>query len=187
MDPAKVFVWKIDDLEQICRNPTTPGLLQAAAILRWLLLEQPAIVNDVCRRIGYKLQFRVLQDPDSHKSDFERGHPKNRDAILFQYENIDAEGLGLQAGHVANLQQFLAYQMQMAGGEYVTVRETIKYLANQAGGVHFETPTEPKLKILHDLNAGATREDISWGMRAIEDIARITLRGLEPVYKALRA
>lgn len=187
MDEGRLFVWQVDELREIVKNPTSMGALRASAILRFLLLDQAPALHRIAGHIGYKIRFGLSSNPEEASSSFEFGMPSAREGVIFKYENMDPAFFGKEPRYKATFDQFLKFNIQMSRGEYLTVKETIQYLANKAGGVHFSVPDEPKLKMLHDLNIHATNEEISPGMFAIFDIASITIKAVEPVYKALRA
>lgn len=188
MDEARLFVWRVDELREIVKSPTTRGALQASAILRFLLLDQTPALHRIAGNIGYKIKFGLFSNPDETSASFEHNMPSVREGMIFQYENMDPAFFGKEPRYLANFDQFMKFKVQMARGECLTVKETILYLANKAGGIHYQAhPEEPKLRTLHELNGCTTDDEVPVSMMAIFDIANVALKALDPVYKALRA
>ena len=89
--------------------------------------------------------------------------------------------------HPHKLDGFLAYSPMLLAGRSFSVREIVKYVANEFGGVHLS----PYLKGEDDQLLARFNDTLNVGgdgvvLNRIEEIARITVRGLDPLFQKIQ-
>ena len=133
--PEALFVWNINELQQILANPTPENLFAASGRLRQLLLDEQPLLHQANRNVREKISFVVTVHPalPDHL---------NRGLVFSQV----ADGLSpkMAPPHLStkalNLDNFLKEPVMEINGQKLTVRDVIKYVANYAGYVHKGTP-----------------------------------------------
>jgi len=89
--------------------------------------------------------------------------------------------------HPYPIQGFLAYSPMILAGKKFSVRQIVKYVANDFGGVHLSPYLEPEDKqLLARFNASLSVGNDGVVLNRIDQISRITLRALAPLFKAIQ-
>jgi hypothetical protein len=70
-------------------------------------------------------------------------------------------------------------------GQQVTVRDLIDQLAHIEGAVHTAAPREPREVVLKQAAQQVFVGGLPAGVRQIQSIARVVVRGLEPLREAV--
>jgi hypothetical protein len=94
---------------------------------------------------------------------------------------------GLMAPIDATRDQLLARRVMMVDGAEVTVRDLIGQLAHIEGAVHRSEPRERREVVLKEAARQVFVGGLPAGIRQIRAVARVVLRGLEPLREAVRA
>lgn len=122
---SEIFVYDYEFLKDVLKNPTKMGLIDASKPLRRQLLDQH--IHKIIRRSGQKLFFRV--SPEVKPS------PIGGAGLFTIWSSISpVEGGTVE---MITVQKFLARTAVRLPNTTMTVRNTIDYFANRAGGVHY--------------------------------------------------
>jgi hypothetical protein len=85
----------------------------------------------------------------------------------------------------ATRDQLLARRVMVLGGESITVRDLIDHLAHIEGAVHRSDPKEHRELVLSQAARDVFIGRLPAGVRQIQAIARVVLRGLQPLRDVL--
>ena len=88
---------------------------------------------------------------------------------------------GLSAPYEATRDQLLARRVMVLNQEQVTVHNLIDQLAHIEGAVHSSAPEDPREVLLHQAARELFVGGLPAGVRQIQSIARVVLRGVSPL------
>jgi hypothetical protein len=185
VDPDALFLRTLDDLEQRIVATDEYEVLLAAALLRKLLLDSHPLVDQVNAAHRLKLRFRI-NGPTAYEEMILRDG-----AVFLSLEDaIDPEldhPPGLMSPIEATRDQLLARRVMVLNGESITVHHLIDHLAHIEGAVHKSDPREQRELVLSQAARELFIGGLPAGVRQIQAIARVVLRGLQPLRNALRS
>jgi hypothetical protein len=187
MEPDEVFVRKVQDLQDHVSVESLTGIdsqyevLMAGALLRELLVGDPPLMDTVNRSCHLRLRFDV-----SRVTAYEQ-------VVLADGPMFFARGDGLHPGAgfpgatVASLNrdQFLREMVMVIGGETITVRDIIDYVANAAGAVHFGDRTKDKRAAIAAIDAEFKIGGLDAALHALRAVGRVAVDGLGPLVKSI--
>jgi hypothetical protein len=181
---AQIFVWDVDDLTEILKNPTDRNLLQAAAILRRLFMDDGTpLVHKVASAASMKLEFDIF---DVDPSSFSRGFPE--EGLIFVYENPDPSIVDNARTRKVKLDKFLALKAVFSRGSYISLGDVIRYCANVAGGVHRGAPkNKNNAKEIHEQASAIILNGLPYPAEVVRNVVSMSMTGLKPIYDRLRA
>jgi hypothetical protein len=183
MEPERLFLETLTDLERRV-NPADReyDVLMAAALLRKLLLDAQPVADQVNRRWRLKIRYRInareplwkrvggLPSPDTWS--MEDGFDPESALAGVQPQEVTRDGL-------------LARVIMRHKGEDVTVKDLILHAANVKGAVHLGVPKTAKEKALSDLASSISIGGYGAGIRALQAIGRVVLKGLDPLRRRI--
>jgi hypothetical protein len=179
--PEQLFIWRIDALRKIVENPTEQYLFDAAAFLRQLLLD--GLIHQANKKIGLKFHFIVVgltARPNPN-------HPMAAGAVFSQISISPHPSFPMIPQRRLNLQEFLKQEVVYHGGHAATVLQVIKYVANKAGGVHKEAPSNPDEQSLEDAAINFQLLGMPSVLQALKGVTEVVVTTCEPLYQRLRA
>lgn len=183
IDPERLFLRTLSDLEQRASATDEYEVLLAAGLLRKLLLDEHPLVDQVNRTHRIRLRFSI-NGPTRYEEMVLGMKP-----MYWSLEDAIDPHLnhppGLTAPQLATRNQLLARRVMVLQGEQVTVRDLIDQLAHIEGAVHSAAPREPREVLLTQAARQLFVGGMPAGVRQIQSIARVVLRGLEPLRNAV--
>ena len=177
MDAEQLFLARCSQLSRLLESHDQIELLDLSAILRQLLLNDHPLVHKANTEQRIKLKF--------HVGHFRR---KTDPFVLAQTleDGLDPETRlpGSPASEV-NLDGFLNHPVLYLKGEPHSVKDVVLFTANVAGGVHHTaTPKDAQL-LLAEFARRFGIGGLPAGIRQLRAIARVTLKGLQPLIDVL--
>jgi hypothetical protein len=174
MEPDRLFLEVMADLDARAAAPDEYGMLKAAALLRQLFLDGgKSLVDVVNRERRVKLTFTVLENEAYVQMLLDDG------AVFYSVEDgIDpATGaFGIRKDLTRN--QFLKLRVMVVSGHTVSVHDLIDQLAHVGGGVHAGTPQSDKEKALADAATMFGIGGLPAGVRLMAPVSRVVVRSL---------
>jgi hypothetical protein len=183
MDADELFLLTLEDLEQrVQLGRGEYDALMSALLLRKVLLDDHPLLHQVNRSRQLRVRFRLrdLTPPEGSQNIWSPGESLSP----------DVQAPSSAATVDLTLDQFLARPVFVAFGQEVSVRELIKFMANNEGAVHMTRPDKPKAQALWDARWAHMRTgpDGMYGGLVHELIAvgRIALDGLNELRERIR-
>lgn len=183
MDPERLFVRTLDDLAQRAESVDEYEALLVAGLLRKLLLDAHPLMDQVNAAHRLKLRF-AINGPTPYEELVLSDGPVYWSLV----DAIDPEldhPRGLTALQEATRDQLLGRRVMYIQGHDVTVRDLIDQLAHIEGAVHSGRPREAREELLTRANREIYFGDLPAGVRQIQSIARVVVRGLTPLRDAV--
>jgi hypothetical protein len=179
LSPEELFVRRFDEINAGLRARDDFDRLKTASALRQLLLDGSPLLHEVNRTRKLKIQFVVNNVGTS--ADFST--PPD---LLFHGRGLDPSGGQPVTGtRTVNLDQFLSTPVVESPTGSVTVKDIIGFIANKAGGVHFDSSRSRQDAKLEELLGTVSRFGIDSVAASLDAIARITLSALSPLRRAI--
>lgn len=190
-----LFIETIDDIRaRSTFDQTDPYTsLGIAPLLRKLYIDGGSLLGEVNRQLRCKVEFSLRPwDPNAEASrlPFSAMPPERLKHIFFsQGEHIDP-GLSLTwpPPRRVSLDSWLRQVVAAQGQETITIKDYIKQVANQEGGVHFGPLETRKQKVLFTLaniqHGPAFVPNMQYNL--LRAIGRISVAAMDPLVEALR-
>jgi hypothetical protein len=181
------FIWDIDDLREIIKNPEPRNLLAASAILRRLLTDSgEPLLHKVARERDFQPRFIVTGnavDPALENAVF-----SNPNLILHARDPSAGQMDGSLPTRSLGLDDFLRERIFHIGQTPITIKELINYVANVGGGVHQGSPRKKgNAQIIHASTDRILINDQPYPLQSMANIGQITLNALLPLYLRIRS
>jgi len=178
MDANNLFLARCAQVEELGKSHQEIDLLDLAARLRQLLLDDDPLVHQANRTHQLKLTFHVGQF---------RSEPDRYVAILSLEDGLDPDTRPPGSPSKAiNLDGFLGHKVLYVRGHWYSVRDIIKHASDAAGGVHRTDNPRDQHKMIAGYSAGFGIGGLPAAIRQLKAIARVTLKGLRPLIDAIR-
>ena len=180
MDAERLFLARCKTLAALAESGDEVELLDMAGHLRQLLLDKHSLVDSVNKGSGkVKLTFHVGKfDPPPHPQ-----------AVLASLEDgIDPHTRRPGAASaLLSRMEFMNHVIAYVSGQPISIMEAIKFAAHVAGGRHHDPYPKGKDKIVSDFSQSYHIGGLPFGIRAQKAIARVVLRGLDPLIQTVRS
>lgn len=190
MQPLRLLLNKIRDLENRIAAADEYDLLCAGGILRILLIDEPNLVDNVAKKLRLSsliYKFGVIipdeLDPDHPVEIFE--------SIVDGIDpNIGPPGQPLQEGKREVFLESPVIRIRRKvrdGGGLIwkvqchTVRDVTKYAANAEGGIHYDEKPTRRNAAIRAFSKAFRIGNYKAGLSSIAGISRVTLTTLQPV------
>jgi hypothetical protein len=177
--PEELFIRNLDALKAILGNPSEQGLFDSARLLRQLLVDENPLLHQVNRAIRLKISFHVntlIPDPP--------GLPQ---PVFRQVaDGISPSLVPKVSSKKVNLDTFMKSPILQIEGEWATVLDVIKYVANYAGAIHKSTPDTPMTKSLEAVGRSIEVGGVPSVLRSLLGIVDVTVRACQPLYMKLK-
>lgn len=176
MDPERLFLKTLEELEARIASPDEYDLLKAAGLLRLLLIEGQPLAQKAVRALGGErplFRFGTIS-PD----------PMAGSARVFQFI---ADGLDPGTGRPGRpmldgpIDAFLRNPVIINKGETFTVLDIIRAAANAEGGIHHDVAPQKKNAAVRHFSASLHVAGAPVGLQALRAIGRVTLKALAPL------
>jgi hypothetical protein len=178
LQAERLFLERCDQIARRTQSPQEIDLLDLPAALRQLLLDGPPLVHKVNRTHRLKLRFRVgnfTMQPDKFT------------VVLALEDGLDPDtGRPGRPVSEVDLDGFLAHKVIILRQASHSVADVIRFAANVAGGVHHDQKPKEAQKILADYGAMFGLGGLPAGIRQLQAIGRVTLKGLSPLIETVR-
>lgn len=177
--PEYVFCRRYRELERLgARGPLTDwDALDAARILRQLLIDRKPLALAVSRVAGLALEFLARDAPMP---------PMPKAKLTVHVGPIDPTVPMNVPDRLVDLRTFLSTGVLAIEDRDFDVRSVIKSLAEQAGGVHYESDGHPRRAELADALTADVIDGLPTASRiCMEAIRRNVLVALDPLFRAL--
>jgi hypothetical protein len=176
--PEMLFIRNLDRLKTILENPSEDGLFESAGLLRALLVDESPLLHQVNRALRLKVSFLVNSvTPDP---------PGLEPSIRIIAEGISPSLVPKTSNEVVNLDRLLKYGVLQIDGEWASVRDIIKYVANYAGAIHKSTPDTPTTKNLEAVGQSIRVGGAGSVLRSLHGIIDVVVRGSQPLYMKIK-
>jgi hypothetical protein len=176
--PETLFIRNLDHLKATLENPSEDGLFESAGLLRALLVDENPLLHQVNRALRLKVSFlvnTVIPDP-----------PGLEPSIRIIAEGISPSLVPKISNEAVNLDRFLKYGVLQIEGEWASVRDVIKYVANYAGAIHKSTPDTPMTKNLEAVGQSIQLGGVASVLRSLHGIIDVVVRGCQPLYMKIK-
>lgn len=178
MQAERLFLERCDQIAHRVHSPREIDLLDLASGLRQLLLDGPPLIHKVNRTHRLKLRFRVgnfTLQPDKFTT------------VLALEDGLDPDTArpGKPVSEV-DLDGLLAHKVIIMRQASHSVAHVIRFAANVAGGVHHDQKPREAQIVLADYSAMFGLGGLPAGIRQLQAIGRVTLKGLSPLMEAVR-
>jgi hypothetical protein len=179
MDAERLFVERCKQVGELACSHKEIDLLDLAAKLRQLFVDDHPLVHQANTNHRLKLIFRV--------GDF-RIQPDIYTAILSLEDGVDPDTRppGSPSREV-NFDGFMNHKILFLKGKGRSVRDIIQMGANVAGGVHRTDNPNEKQKLIADYSRSVSIGGLPGAIRQLQAIARVALKGLYPLIAAIDA
>lgn len=178
MNRDLLFIKDLENLEERMQSRDEYEILGIAALLRKLLLDKEPLVDQVNRSRRLKIRFKI--NPPKI--------PMDPPPTFWSIEDgLDPETARPRRTGPAEVRkdEFLAAQVLYVNGKVFTVRDIILYMANVHGAVHAGNPKNSKDKTLKKIADMFSIGGLQAGIRLLRAIARVVIKGLQPLKTAI--
>jgi hypothetical protein len=177
MDAYPLFLRRCAQVATLLESHDEGDLLDLSKHLRQLLCDRHSLVETVNRGRGrIPLEF--------HTGAFSVRPDKIHPTVLSLEDGIDPQTRRPGAPSVVlTHKQFLRHVVLWTPQQSLTVKDVILHAAVVAGGVHHDPYDKGLLVRLSTITIGG----LPIGIRMLKAIARVTLRGLDPLIKKIEA
>jgi hypothetical protein len=176
-DPKLIFKYKYEKLRELLKGGPEAQLLDIAAILRHLLVDKQTLVDVVNQEYRLQIRFKVFRSASEIAQ--ESPMPGAESTFVFT---------GTTWPPFAPLKEikkdeFLDFDLLYLNETRFTVKQIIKFCANQLGGIHFErNSSDPEDHILRKLNNAFQIAGASTALSSLQLIGKTTIVALEELY-----
>jgi hypothetical protein len=175
MDRQALFDRSVRKLRDISEQADEFDMLEAAAAIRKLLLDESPLLHQVNRQRRRRVTFEV-----ERPTALQRLILEDKPLVYFLMEGVSPRlTITASAGvDVLKLDQFLARAAAWIQGQEVSVKDLVLYLAHIAGGVHAGTPKTGLERLLHEADSSLMvggMGSVSRTMRGIADVVVVAL------------
>ncbi|MHA6770111.1 hypothetical protein [Sphingobium ummariense] len=181
-------MWDYERLQEIIKNPSAANLLNSSSILRKLLCDTNPLVHQANRNAKIKIQFQVSEYGITREDDPIFEGSRGGIQYLSQIDSLCPGNFDENTNIVQlNLDSFLSTKVVFIRGRMVSVLELIKYLSDNAGGVHKDKPSKESSKLLEGLGINHYVGGVPAPLRIILSVCQVVSVALFPLYKWIKA
>ncbi len=184
MDIERLFLETLGDLEQRISSSDEYTVLGAAALLRKLLLDKVPLVNQVNRKYKLKITYEICDTEKLFATFNVPGVPPLQ--FIGIQDALDPCSIPNPPVKIVRRDAFLKTKVQASNGQYFTVRELIKYLANIAGAVHAGKSGTEENETLSEIESTLSVGGLPPTPGQLRAIGRVVLKAFTPLADAVR-
>lgn len=186
---VQIFLWDVEQLKEIQRNPSPRNLLASSAILRRILMDDGVpLIHKVSRELDLKIRFTVFYDAGKNEFDQIIENIPVKRGLKHIYINPDTTISNNAKTKDVDLGEFLAVPMFLAQDKSLTVKEIIRYCANVGGGVHKGVPRDrDNAKIIHETANEVWFNNVPYPIEIMRNIVNICVEAFQPAYDRIKA
>jgi hypothetical protein len=177
MDQESLFIYKLRDLRDRLKSRDEYELLQVAALLRQLLLDEQPLMHAANRGVKWKVRFAVscVGMVDQYSTIFD-----SKPTLFIVGDGIDPETSPPQRIDQLKLDEFLELEIASISGHDYTVSDLINYGANAGGGIH-HNPVGAELKDMHRISPLVHWFGAPAFVGLLGSVARVVEKSLRPI------
>lgn len=176
-----LFVNVMNDLQGVIDAPDNYKILKAAAEVRQLLMDGDRLAHIVNREYRVPLEFEICDD---WETDFLKMLSQSVD-FLTVLDGIYPESNLMKTTPVkVSFDRFLSHRVILFQGQYITVADVIRNLANVRGGVHLGTAKKEPDKAFEGMNMFRIG-DAEVAIAQFLPIIRVVVKALSPLKQAV--
>src|SRR5262245_52921768 len=179
MDAERLFIARCKRVGELAQSPNEFEMLNLAANLRQLLVDDYPLVHQANRENRLKLVFQV--------GEF-RNQPDQYTLIVGLEDGLDPDTQrpGSSSREV-NFDGFMNHKILFLKGKGHSVQDVIQMAANVAGGVHRTDNPSEKHKLIAAYSSSVSIGGLPGATRQLQAIARVALKGLSPLIAAIKS
>ncbi len=178
MNKDILFIKTLEDIENKLKSQDAYDILMIAGLLRKLLLDGYPLMDKVNERRRIKVRFLINDRPIN---------PLMKEATFWSIqEDFDPNTARLAEIKEVDRNSMLKKVVMKSNDTWFTVADLVKFLSNVEGSVHAGEPKEDKEFILQEIGRQLQIGGINPIIRSIMSISRVTLKGLEPLRRAIK-
>ncbi len=183
MDDDTLFLETMRELRERAIPGSEYEVQKLGGLLRKLLLDGHPLVSTVNRTRRLEFRFRVYDGGPYHDL------LMSTDPVFWTVQDgFDPETVLVASSRFIDVDRdrLLARRIVLLSGEWYTVKDIIKYVAQVEGAVHRAPPSDPKEQALAASGIQVGGYD-SPTVRSLCAVARVVARGLEPLEARIHA
>ncbi|PDS77380.1 hypothetical protein [Rhizobium sp. L43] len=180
MRPEPLFLERCEQVQVLLESNREIEILDLAARLRQLLLDQHCLAG-AANTNKVKLRFEV--------GHFDGGPDPFEAYVTFRSleDGVDPQTRARpQEPLRLNLDEFMAHKVMIVSGAAISIKEIIRHVSNVAGGVHYDPNPKQEYKLLQEVGQMFGIGGLPAGVRVLKAMARVALRGLQPLIDDVR-
>ena len=170
-----MFIKTLEDIETRLTSYDEYEILMVAGLLRKLLLDGDSLMNQVNRGKKLKITFTIN----------DRKIPQaSSDVVFWSIEDgldPDTSVPLLCNPKEVNKDDLLKIPIILSNGKTINIKDLIQHMAHVEGAIHPGIPKSDEEKILKGLGRILGIGGLPVGIRLLKAIARVVLRGLQPL------
>jgi hypothetical protein len=183
VDADRLFLSTLTDLEnRVHPAPNEYAVLGIAAVVRKLLLDELPLVDEVNRRRGLKINFRI-----NHERPVWEALGSPRPEFWSLQDGLDPEASRRANPEEVSRKDFLATRVMLVRDREITVKDILSHTANVAGAVHRGNPRDVSQETLQYLEGQISVGGYPADVRSLQAIGRVVLRALQPLRDKVEA
>jgi hypothetical protein len=178
MDKDYLFLKTLEDIEKKLQSKDGYEIFMVSGLLRKLLMDDYPLIDNVNEQRRLKIKFRInnrklpIRDPSLKFYSMEDGFDPDT--------SVPHKTFPLEV----NKSRLLKSKLMIIDREVIEVRDLIKFLSHVMGGVHSGRPKNSKEIALLEIQKYLGLGGLPAGIRTIMSVARVVIKGLEPLKKA---
>jgi hypothetical protein len=178
MDRQELFDRTVKKLERVVESGDEFDMLEAAAAVRKLLIDDSPLLHQVNRQRRRRVTFDV-----ERPSALQREILKDGPVYYFLVEGISPRlTITASAGvEMLKLDQFLAHAAAWVRGQEISVKDLILQLAHVEGGVHAGQPSSDLERLLQEANSALLVGGMGSVARTMRGVADVVVSALKPL------
>jgi hypothetical protein len=176
-----LFIRTLEDIEKRLSETDPYEILLLSGLIRKLFLDNFPLVDQINKERRIKLAFEVTVPVSM---------PNNEPYPTFWtiQDGLDPDTApSFKKHYIVNRDQFFQTIVTIINDQRYTIRDIVQFEANVMGGVHTGTPRAEKEIILKQIDSTIAIGGYASSLRQLEAIARVILKTLEPLRKAINS
>lgn len=178
VDKNILFIKTLEDIQSRLASHDSYEILMIAGLLRKLLLDDYPLIDQVNEKKRIKVRFTI---------NGRQINPLLKEASFWSIQDgFDPETAHFAVFKGVDRNSMLKEIVMRSNGVSFTVADLIKFLCHVEGSVHSGIPKEDKEFILQEIEKELKIGGLNPVIRSIMSIARVVLKGLEPLRKEIK-
>jgi hypothetical protein len=182
MHPDALFLERCAQIQLLAESRREIEVLDIGGRLRQMFLDPHNLVA-VANVNKVKLRFEVgrFSDEFDQYAEF-----VVFDSLEDGVDPYDGDGNRSALALSLTLDEFMAHHVMTIDGNKVAVKDIIRFTSHVAGSIHYDPRPKPEHEILDAFSKQFSIFGLPAGIRMLVAIARVSLRGLQPLVDDVR-
>jgi hypothetical protein len=181
MDAETLFLERCNQIQILAQSSREIEILDIGGRLRQLFLDDKHLIS-TANKDKVKLRFDVGQFS---------GEPDPYEAYV-TYHSLEDGVDPYVPGHERTplrltMDDFLAHHIMTINGKRILVKDIIFFTSHVAGSIHFDPKPRKEFEVLAEFAKFFSVGGLPGGTRILTAIARVALRGLQPLIDNIKA